>query len=114
MKVKAKGRVIDVVEAKHAEKGYITRRTVTVKESDGDEPSFTFFGKDGIEASAGIRVGDDVQAEGRCSSRVWKDKRYSDLNGVALTRLLPKESDREPGEDDDLDPHGDDNLPDPF
>lgn len=102
MKVKAKGKVIEVTEQRHKEKKYITRREIVVKDQDGDEPKFTFFGKDGVSLTEGITQGDDVEALGHCTSRVWQDKRYSDLNGVVI-KVLSKAApaaEREPGADD--------------
>lgn len=104
MKVKAKGRVLSVTEQRHKEKKYITRREIVVSDQDGDEPKFTFFGRDGVDMTNGLAGGEDVEVEGRCTSRDWQGKRYADVNGVTikvLGKAAPK--DREPGEDDDRD-----------
>ena len=105
MKVQAKGRVLSVNETRHKEKKYVMRRNIVVLDQDGDEPEFTFFGREGVGMTEGLVVGEDVEVDGRCTSRVWQDKRFKDVNGVfikVLSKAAPVERDREPGDDDDV------------
>lgn len=102
MKISVKGRVIDVIDTPSPKGNYVSRRLVVVSEGE-DEPAFNFFGKDGVQASNGVRKGDDVEVFGRVTSREWQGKRYADVSGIGLRVLGGAAKDREPGEDDDVD-----------